>query len=270
MFTGAQFHFHHGSEHTVEGKRHDLEMHTVHLPTDGVTKNGYIASAMGLFFSVNDYTKTVTPAQETIIDEFFDSLKWSVTDKNPKVEEVTYGNLMMMADMNNRWTYTGSVTTPPCAQNVYWNVVRTIYPIKKRHMDQFMNQLKRSGLEKTGNYRLIQKETADHNPYIIEGGSASSSGQSVDVNINMTGGSSSGSSTTALAASSSSEMTSTNGYLETVTILLIVAILFLLIAVLVVVKNSFDKRPYQPVDGAGASNQAEGGEAEMPHVIYRE
>lgn len=226
---------------------------------------------MGLFFSVNDYTKTVTPAQEAIIDEFFDSLKWSVTDKNPKVEEVTYGKLMMMADMNNRWTYTGSVTTPPCAQHVYWNVLRTIYPIKKRHMDQFMNQLKRSGLEKTGNYRLIQKETKDHNPYIITGGKTLSSG-SVDVNINMSNSGASSGSTTALAASGSSSYTSTNGYLETVTILLIVAILFLLIAVCVVVKNSFDKRPYQPVDGAGASNQAEGGEAEaeMQNVIYRE
>ena len=175
----------------------------------------------------------------------------------------------MMADMNNRWTYTGSVTTPPCAQNVYWNVLRTIYPIKKRHMDQFMAQLKRSGLETTGNYRLIQAETKDHNPFIITGGPAVSSGK-VEVNVNMNGGS--GSSTTALAASGSkdSEYTSTNGYLETVTILLIVAILFLLIAVLVVVKNSFDKRPYQQVDGQGASNQAEGGEAEMRNVIYRE
>jgi len=31
-FNGVQFHFHAGSEHTVEGVRQDLEMHTVHLP----------------------------------------------------------------------------------------------------------------------------------------------------------------------------------------------------------------------------------------------
>jgi carbonic anhydrase len=117
-------------------------MHTVHFPDPNNkenTKEGFIAAAMGLFFSVKDYTKTVTPAQEAIVDEFFDSLQWTVTDKNPKVDEVTYGKLMMMADMNNRWTYTGSVTTPPCAQNVYWNVLRTVYPIKKRHLDQFIN-----------------------------------------------------------------------------------------------------------------------------------
>ena len=145
-------------------------MHTVHLPTKGETKNGFIASAMGLFFSVNDYSRNVTPSQVAIIDEFFDSLSWSTTDSNPKVAEVSYGRIMMMADMNNRWTYKGSVTTPPCAQNVYWNVLRTVYPIKQKHFDQFMSQLARSGLEKTGNYRLIQKETKDHNPFIITGG----------------------------------------------------------------------------------------------------
>ena len=151
-----QFHFHAGSEHTVEGKQHDLEMHTVHLPKPGDEKNGFIASAVGLFFSVNDWNKTAVDDEmiETI-DEFFDSLQWTTTDTSPLVNEVPYGQLMMMADTDNRWTYKGSVTTPPCAQHVYWNVLRTVYPIKQRHLDQFKNQLKRSGLEKTGNFRDV-------------------------------------------------------------------------------------------------------------------
>ena len=251
-------------------------MHTVHFPNpnnEANTKNGFIAAAMGLFFSVNDYTKTVTPAQEAIIDEFFDSLQWTVTDSNPKVDEVTYGKLMMMADMNNRWTYTGSVTTPPCAQNVYWNVLRTIYPIKKRHLDQFMNQLGRTDkMRDTGNYRLIQKETVHHNPWIITGGSAlsssSSDGQPINLSVNVGGSGTPSTSIQNLASGSTEAATSTNGYLETVTILLIVAVLFLLIAVLVVVKNSFDKRPpYQSVEGASVQN--EGGDKEM-EVILKE
>jgi len=32
VFYGIQFHLHTGSEHTINGKRYDLEMHTVHLP----------------------------------------------------------------------------------------------------------------------------------------------------------------------------------------------------------------------------------------------
>lgn len=74
---------------------------------------------------------------------------------------------MMMVDMNNRWIYKGSVTTPPCKQNVYWNVLRTVYPIKQKHLDQFKNQLKRDNLDVIGNYRLIQDLTPHHNPRII-------------------------------------------------------------------------------------------------------
>jgi len=72
---------------------------------------------------------------------------------------------MMMFDMRNRWTYKGSVTTPPCAENVYWNVLKTIYPIKQKYVDQFKKQLARQpGLEKTGNYRVILPTLESHDP----------------------------------------------------------------------------------------------------------
>jgi hypothetical protein len=34
-------------------------------------------------------------------------------------------------------TYTGSVTIPPCAQTVFWNVVAKVYPIKQKYLDLF-------------------------------------------------------------------------------------------------------------------------------------
>jgi hypothetical protein len=109
-------------------------MHTVHYPWNkddpAVKRTGFIAAAMGLMFSVNDFDSSVTDDQVKIIDNFFDSLKWDITKSSPEVAMVPYGQIMMMADMNNRWVYKGSVTTPPCAENVYWNVVRTVYPLK--------------------------------------------------------------------------------------------------------------------------------------------
>ena len=63
-----------------------------------------------------------------MIDTFFDTLDLSKKD-DPKVNLVTYGNLMNMVDMKNRWVYEGSMTTPPCAKTVYWNVLTTVYPI---------------------------------------------------------------------------------------------------------------------------------------------
>lgn len=127
-------------------------MHTVHLP-DGGPVNGIKYAAMGIMFSVNDYNTITTPEQQKIIDDFFDGLMWEIDGFDPVVEMVSYGKLMMMVDNKNRWVYKGSVTTPPCATTVYWNVLRSVYPLKQRHLDQFQKQLRRGSLK--SNWRLI-------------------------------------------------------------------------------------------------------------------
>ena len=142
-FEGQQFHFHSGSEHTVGGERFDLEMHTVHYPKANSASDGgngdFVAAAMGIIFDTSDYASGISREQVDLIDSFFDKMNWDTTDSNARVDEVAYGELMMMVNMDQRWVYKGSVTTPPCATTVYWNVCRTVYPIKQKHLDQFMN-----------------------------------------------------------------------------------------------------------------------------------
>ena len=170
-FVGQQFHFHAGSEHTIDDERYDLEMHTVHYPEE--TKEGFIAAALGIVFSIENYTAKLSWAEERIIDTFFDSLQFDDTTAagvtGPVIDMVTYGNLMQMVDFNNRWVYKGSVTTPPCATNVYWNVLQTIYPVKAKHVELFKEQLdKVTGLKDAGNWRLIQETTEEHAVMVVE------------------------------------------------------------------------------------------------------
>jgi len=70
-------------------------------------------------------------------------MKWEVMgDKmDLKVDVINYGALMNMADFSNRWTYRGSVTTPPCAEIVHWNVLSTVFPISEKHLKLFKGQL---------------------------------------------------------------------------------------------------------------------------------
>ena len=84
-------------------------------------------------------------------------MAWDKTATSPTVNMVAYGSLMEMADFNNRWVYKGSVTTPPCNINVYWNVLSTIYPIQERHLTLFKAKLDEgtAGLSAVGNWRLI-------------------------------------------------------------------------------------------------------------------
>jgi hypothetical protein len=170
VYEGQQFHLHAGSEHTVDGVRHDLEMHTVHYPKNA--GGDYIAAAMGIIFSVEDYTADLSWAEREIIDNFFESLQWTDnTADGPTVDMVTYGSLMELVDNNKRWIYSGSVTTPPCAKAVYWNVLSTIYPVSAKHLAQFKGQLNRGengDLDERGNWRLIQAED-EHNVIYLDG-----------------------------------------------------------------------------------------------------
>jgi len=104
-------------------------MHTVHYPTVADPTNGYIAAAVGIMFSVDNYNAKLTWAEEKIIDNFFENLRMDDLT-NPVVDWTLYGDLLSLVNTDNRWVYRGSVTTPPCAQNVYWNVMTTVYPIK--------------------------------------------------------------------------------------------------------------------------------------------
>ena len=121
--------FHAGSEHTINGKRFDLEMNTI-FKADPFDQGELInAASVGILFSVNDFNIKLSKAEQMVIDTFFSTLDWDNIE-NPKVNLITYGDMMNMVDLNNRWIYKGSSTTPPCASNVYWNVLHTVYPIR--------------------------------------------------------------------------------------------------------------------------------------------
>ena len=51
-------------------------MHTVHLP-DAASKdagNGFMAAALGIMFSIDNYSAELEDWQRDIIDQFFDSM----------------------------------------------------------------------------------------------------------------------------------------------------------------------------------------------------
>jgi carbonic anhydrase len=62
-------------------------------------------------------------------------------------------------DYSERWVYKGSNTHPPCNKYVYWNILKTVYPISQRNLDLISAQLQNAGIDATGengNWREIQ------------------------------------------------------------------------------------------------------------------
>ena len=97
----------------------------------GGEQGGFQYGAMAILFSVEEATISLDSDDQKIVDDFFNSLSWDDISEKEEVivPEGPYGDLMMMVNTDDRWIYKGSVTTPPCTAFVYWNVLRTVYPI---------------------------------------------------------------------------------------------------------------------------------------------
>lgn len=116
----VQLHFHHESEHTVDGTHSPLEVHFVHKSAAG---DLLVLGALLQAGEPNDLMQTVETA-------------W------PGVgEEVTLTNSidpsgLLPAD-HQSFRYEGSLTTPPCSQIVTWNVYADPVEVSQEQIDLF-------------------------------------------------------------------------------------------------------------------------------------
>lgn len=112
LFHLLQFHFHHPSEHLVDGVPYPMEAHFVHQSDDGGT-----LAVVGVFFEPGDENATL----EQI---------WTIMPRQPGTAEdaSTLDPATLLPEDRNHYHYAGSLTTPPCTEVVQWYVLRT--PIK--------------------------------------------------------------------------------------------------------------------------------------------
>ena len=54
-------------------------------------------------------------------------------------EPLDLTEFVRLLDFNRRWTYSGSLTTIPCAEGILWNVVEHVIPIRQSTLDQYNN-----------------------------------------------------------------------------------------------------------------------------------
>lgn len=119
-FKLLQYHFHHPSEHALNGKRFEMEAHFVHA--DG---NGNLA-VLGTFFRPGPEN----PALAKI---------WNIMPREAGGEKTggMLSPLALLPQDRTYYRYLGSLTTPPCSETVIWTVFSSPLQMSRSQVETF-------------------------------------------------------------------------------------------------------------------------------------
>ena len=123
----VQFHFHHPSEEKIKGKSFDMVAHLVHKNAEG---NLAVVAVLMKKGQANAMMKTL----------------WGHLPKEEGKEEVSTDVMIdpsaLLPAQQGYYTFTGSLTTPPCSEGVMWLVLKTPVEISDDQINQFAHYYK--------------------------------------------------------------------------------------------------------------------------------
>ncbi len=117
-----QFHFHNPSEHEVEGKSYDMEMHLVHQ-----NESGELA-VVGVFIESEKHNDIIQTLWHNLSEEI---------NKEKTVDTIKVNAADLLPDDRSYYRYYGSLTTPPCSEGVNWNVLKSPIEISDAQIKKF-------------------------------------------------------------------------------------------------------------------------------------
>ena len=122
-----QFHYHTHSEHEINGITDQMEIHLVHQ--DPITSN---LAVIGLMINATSAT------DNTFIQSYLQNFP---SEEYVEVATSTSLNLNALLPTNrNYYTYTGSLTTPPCSQGLKWIILKEKIAISLNQLNGFQER----------------------------------------------------------------------------------------------------------------------------------
>ncbi|XP_058076434.1 alpha carbonic anhydrase 7-like [Magnolia sinica] len=115
-----QCHWHSPSEHTINGKSYDLEVHMVHE-----SSNGQVA-VVGIMYKIG--------RPDSFLLELMEHIR-SIADIHEMERDVGVVNPRHLK-MGSRkyYRYLGSLTTPPCKQDVIWTMFKKVRTVSREQV----------------------------------------------------------------------------------------------------------------------------------------
>ena len=131
-----QFHFHKPAEEKIDGKGHDMDAHLVHKGPDGKLM------VIAVLMDTGKDNKLVKAVSDNLPKE---------KGKEMAVDAVKIDAVDLLPGDKGYYTYAGSLTTPPCSEQVTWYVLKSpiqvtadeiarfgrIYPMNARPIQPF-------------------------------------------------------------------------------------------------------------------------------------
>uniref|UniRef100_A0A453T3B8 Alpha-carbonic anhydrase domain-containing protein n=4 Tax=Triticinae TaxID=1648030 RepID=A0A453T3B8_AEGTS len=116
-----QLHWHAPTEHSVNGRRYDMELHMVHQSAQGK------AAVIGVLYEIG--------ARDALLHKLEPYLEMIAKqrDRQEKVGVVDARGARGRASVYYR--YVGSLTTPPCTQGVIWTIVKRVRTVSKHQLE---------------------------------------------------------------------------------------------------------------------------------------
>ena len=117
-----QFHFHRPSEETINGKPYEMVVHLVHADQEGE-----LAVVAILLESGKD---------NPLIKEIWNELP-KEKEKEEQLDNITIDVANLLPADLGYYTFSGSLTTPPCSENVTWFVLKHPVTVTGDEIERF-------------------------------------------------------------------------------------------------------------------------------------
>jgi carbonic anhydrase len=123
-----QFHFHAPSEHTIDGKAYDAELHLVHK-----SEAGSDLAVVGVFLKTG---KASAP-----LAAVFDHAPKDVSTEPRAIANTSVDLTPLLPAKGAYYTYPGSLSVPPCSENVTWYVLAQPVEVSPEQLQKLVDAL---------------------------------------------------------------------------------------------------------------------------------
>ncbi|TMW50626.1 hypothetical protein DOY81_004285 [Sarcophaga bullata] len=159
-----------GSEHIVDGQRHSLELHLVHYNSKYGNMDNAADKEDGLlvvatFFQVSD-PYVSWDGLNSIVSSL--PLISAVGASEELDSPILLSDLLNLANFKTFFNYKGSLTTPPCTENVNWFVSPNPVPISSDDADAFRSLLDKDGNLIRNNFRWVHSRNNREVRFVIQ------------------------------------------------------------------------------------------------------